>query len=119
MIKNGKYRFTLQFGMGTTEEQNVGNFLEQLGKRKSPVVVAALNEYLQNHPELMVDRPIIQFQKSGMAPGVLEAKIRQLIEEHLSSGTTLSVLKENDIPNADKQISDDILDMLSDLDCFN
>ena len=53
MIKDGKFRFTLQFGMNTQEELQAGKLLEQLGKRKSPIVVAALNEYLANHPELL------------------------------------------------------------------
>ena len=35
MIKDGKFRFTLQFGMETKEELEAGNLLEQLGKRKS------------------------------------------------------------------------------------
>ena len=50
MIRDGKYRYTLQFGMDTVEERQAGQFLEQLGNRKSPIIVAALNKYLEDNP---------------------------------------------------------------------
>lgn len=118
MIKDGKYRFTLQFGMGTDEERRAGELLEQLGKRKSPIVVAALNEYVENHPKLLEGKPCIQFHISGPDPQALKETIIQLIEERLGSGEPLP--KQEDISkSAVKQVSDDILDMLSDLDCFS
>ena len=52
MKKDGKYRFTLQFGSESDEEYRAGEFLEHLGNKKSAVIVAALNEYLTSHPEL-------------------------------------------------------------------
>lgn len=53
MIKDGKYRYTLQFDMNTAEERQAGQFLEQLGNRKSSIIVAALNKYLEDNPELL------------------------------------------------------------------
>lgn len=50
--KDGKYRFSLQFGSETDEEYRAGEFLEHLGNKKSAVIIAALNEYLLSHPEL-------------------------------------------------------------------
>ena len=85
MIKDGKYRYTLQFGMDTEEERQAGSFLERLGNRKSPVIVAAINELLQNHPELCDDNCKVQFTISGIDPRMLEAKIRQIVEEHLGA----------------------------------
>lgn len=52
MKKDGKYRFSLQFGSETDEEYRAGEFLEHLGNKKSAVIIAALNEYLLSHPEL-------------------------------------------------------------------
>ena len=49
MKKDGKYRYSLQFGMGTEEEIRAGELLENLGNRKSKVLIAALNEYIANH----------------------------------------------------------------------
>ena len=117
MIKDGKYRYTLQFGMDTEEERQAGNFLERLGNRKSPVIVAAINELLQNHPELCEDNSKVQFTISGIDPRMLEAKIRQIVEEHLRSGS-LPAQAEAVSADTTQQVSNDILDMLSDLDCF-
>ena len=117
MIKDGKYRYTLQFGMDTEKERRAGTFLERLGNRKSPVIVAALNEFLQNHPELCEDNAKVQFTISGIDPRMLEAKIRQIVEEHLRSGS-LPAQAEAVSSDTTQQVSNDILDMLSDLDCF-
>lgn len=119
MIKDGKYRYTLQFGMNTENEQRAGAFLERLGNRKSAIIVAALNEYLQHHPELLEDQSGAKFHISGIDPRMLERKIRQLIEERLGSGIPIPVQADSSTPDAAKQVSNDILDMLSDLDCFS
>lgn len=118
MIRDGKYRYTIQFGMDTEEEKQAGSFLERLGNRKSPVIIAALNEYLQHHPELCEDQSRVQFNISGVDPRMLEMKIRKLIEERLGSGAPLLPQVEQNAPNTAKQVSNDILDMLGDLDCF-
>ena len=119
MIKDGKFRFTLQFGMNTQEELQAGKLLEQLGKRKSPIVVAALNEYLANHPELSEGDTKIRFHLVDPDTQMLEERIRKLIEERLGSGIPLPARDTaSDTPDP-KQVSSDIIDMLSDLDMFN
>ena len=119
MIKDGKFRFTLQFGMNTQEELQAGKLLEQLGKRKSPIVVAALNEYLANHPELSEGDTKIRFHLIDPDTQMLEERIRKLIEERLGSGIPLPAQgTASDVPDP-KQVSSDIIDMLSDLDMFN
>lgn len=119
MIRDGKYRYTIQFGMGTEEEQQAGTFLERLGNRKSPIIIAAINEYLQNHPELREGKSAVQVNVTGVDPRMLEEKIRQLIEERLGSGVPLNAQAGTNTPDTAKQVSNDILDMLSDLDCFS
>ena len=119
MIRDGKYRYTIQFGMDTEAEKQAGSFLERLGNRKSPVIIAALNEYLQHHPELCEDQSRVQFNISGVDPRMLEMKIRKLFEERLGSGAPIPAQLEENPPAAAKQVSNDILDMLSDLDCFS
>lgn len=117
MKKDGKYRFSLQFGMNSAEEVAVGELLEQLGNRKSVIVVAALNEYLQKHPELQSRDCKIQVQFSGADQNQLEDIVRRLVEERLS-GIQITEKMESENQNASVQVSDDIMDMLSDLDMF-
>ena len=52
MKKDGKYRFSLQFGADSEEQVKAGELLERLGNKKSAVVVAALNDYLNSNPDL-------------------------------------------------------------------
>ena len=118
MIKNGKYRYTLQFGMKSVEEQRAGELLESMGNKKSPVIVAALNEYLDRHPELLSGKAVIQYRLSTLPPEQLKETIRQLIEERLGSGVPVQP-QTSDTSENPKQVSNDIIDMLSDLDCFS
>lgn len=117
MIKNGKYRFTLQFGMQTVEEEKAGQLLEQLGKRKSPLVVAAINEYLANHPDFLKSQRCVQFHVAAPDTQFLENLIQQIIEERLGCSTiTQKGEKENNLNTG--KLSSDILDMLNDLEYF-
>jgi len=118
MIKDGKYRYTLQFGMESVEEQRAGELLENMGNKKSPVIVAALNEYLDRHPELLTGKTVIQYRLSTVPPEQLKETIRQLIEERLGTGIPVQS-QPGTTPEDTKQVSSDILDMLSDLDCFS
>lgn len=117
MIKDGKYRFTLQFGMDTEEEKRAGGFLEKIGKRKSPILVAAVNEYLDNHPNLLSGEHKIQFQIKGIPQEQLEECVRRIVAEHL--GPAAASVSPASTQEDSKQVSDDILEMLNDLDCFN
>ena len=72
MKKNGKYRFTLQFGMDSDEEVRAGELLERLGNRKSVVIVAALCEYMEAHPEMFAGGNKIKVSVSGIRGDKLE-----------------------------------------------
>ena len=52
MRKDGKYRFTLQFSADNEDQIRVGELLENLGNRKSTVIISALSDYIDTHPEL-------------------------------------------------------------------
>lgn len=118
MIRNGKYRFTLQFGMNTEEEQKAGQLLELLGKKKSPIVVAALNEYMDTHPDILAGKGEIRFHIAAPEPKELEATIRKLLTQMLESGAEFPNMAEEVTPPSAMQVSGDILDMLTDLDLF-
>lgn len=118
MIKDGKFRFTLQFGMNTDEEQKAGNLLEQLGKKKSPVVVAALNEYMTNHPEILSGRGDIRLHIAAPDQKHLEDMVRRLVTEMIGSNSHLGDTEQKTPPKFVNQFSNDVLDMIADLDMF-
>lgn len=117
MKKDGKYRFSLQFGMDSKEEVQAGELLERLGNRKSAVVVAAIGEYLRVHPEMLTQECRINVRFTGMDKDGLEEMIRQIVDERLAI-TKASGKPE---PEMDKveMAETDILEMLGDLDIFN
>ena len=71
MRKNGKYRFTLQFPAETEEQIRAGELLERLGNRKSAVIIAALDEYLQAHPALQNPKCKVEVNATS-SPGILK-----------------------------------------------
>lgn len=118
MIKDGKYRYTLQFGMNTAEERRAGQFLEQLGNKKSPIIVTALNKYLEDNPGLLDSQVCVRVHVSNLNTRMLEDKIRQLIEERLTSSVPLPTQAAANPRESVEQVSADILEMLNDLDSF-
>ena len=116
MKKDGKYRFNLGFPASSVEEIRAGELLESLGLKKSVVVVAALNEYMENHPELQTGSNTLHISLSAVPKGYLEDTIRRMIEERLSGVEfPQSAISHEADPD---EVSTDIMDMLSDLDCF-
>lgn len=86
MKKDGKYRFSLQFGSETEEEVMVGEFLERLGNKKSELIVSVLAEYLIMHPELQVPHGKIEIKiTSGYSQERVEQIVRAIVEEKFSA----------------------------------
>ena len=117
MKKDGKYRYSLQFGMGTEEEIRAGELLENLGNRKSKVLIAALNEYIANHPEIENEHCELKVSFQSIPMELLESKIRQLVEERLGPMTTTAASREFTSKELDS-VSQDIVEMLDDLELF-
>ena len=118
MKKDGKYRFTLQFGSESDEEYRAGEFLEHLGNKKSAVIVAALNEYLASHPELQSPYCKIEVKVgSNFNQEKVEQIIRNIVEEKMAmlqfSGTATP--RTERVPEALEQ---DVATMLDNLDLF-
>ena len=129
MRKDGKYRFSLQFPETTEENQMVGELLERMGNRKSTLIVAAVGEYLQHHPELQEENCKIEISMTptGMSAG-LENLIRQMVEEKLAmyrkrdssvyqSGESVEEGKQQQAEPPDN-LEEDISQMLDNLDFF-
>lgn len=129
MRKDGKYRFSLQFPETTVENRRVGELLERMGNRKSALIVDAVGEYLQHHPELLEEncRIEISMTPAGMPDG-LENMIRQMVEERVAlyqqdgsaekrSGEAVQERKP-DREEPPDNLEEDISQMLDNLDFF-
>lgn len=129
MKKDGKYRFSLQFPETTEENRIAGELLERMGNRKSALIVDALGEYLQHHPELQEENCKIEISMTPVeTPGTLESLVRQLVEERISlcqqEGSNGSQSLENmerekmRQTEAPDSLEEDISQMLDNLDFF-
>lgn len=111
---DGKYRFTLQFPADTERRIQSGELLEQLGNRKSAVVVAALCEYADRHPELLTQPLRAKIQTEYAASrAALEELVRKLVNEQLAKGGASSAQT-----SSTGTLDDDIARMLGNLDVF-
>lgn len=82
MKKDGKYRFSLQFSSDTPENMQIGELLERLGNKKSRVIISALTEYLQKHPQLSEESCKIEIRATGYDWEKVEEFIRKLMVEN-------------------------------------
>lgn len=116
MKRDGVYRFNLQFPSDSEERIRVGEVLERLGKRKSHLVVAALGEYLDRHPQWETPEVRIKIeQQSALTREKLEELVRQLVEEKLAS---LPVSSQEADPAVEEELDSDISQMLENLELF-
>ena len=133
MKKDGLYRYSLQFPDDSEKRIRAGELLEKLGNKKSAVIVAALNEYLDNHPEFETQGLRIRIeQENGISRDKLERLIRTLIQEQLQHPTepplnVQTVEKSGLIPSSEgerskeempESLKEDIAQMLANLDMF-
>ena len=114
MKRDGKYRFSLQFGSETREQVQAGELLERLGNRKSAVVIAALNAYIAAHPELAEPAPV-----SVKIDEALEQMIRSIIDERIANGQLLAGGVETPSIQMQEDLNVDIAAMISNLELFD
>ena len=117
MRKDGKYRFTLQFGADSEDQIRVGELLEKLGNRKSMIIVSALSDYINAHPELQSGYSRIEVK---VAPAFdrnqMERLIRSIVEEKLSE---LHTIADTSMSGTSEDLEEDITQMLDNLNIFN
>ena len=117
MKRSGVYRFNLQFPADTEERIRVGEVLERLGKRKSSLVVAALGEYLDRHPQWETPEVRVKIeQQAALSREKLEALVWELVEEKLAS---LPLSGQEPAPAVEAEPDSDISQMLENLELFS
>mgnify|MGYP006863340834 CR=1 FL=1 len=121
MIKDGKYRFSLQFASDSEQQMRAGEFLERLGNRKSCVIVEAINEYIDNHPELKSTDRKIEIKISSLSAYSKE-KIEQMIQALVEEKLALIQASKSECKEGEAVISEtkdsDIATMLDNIDLF-
>ena len=117
MKQNGMYRYCIQFRAHTESAIRAGELLEKLGRKKSAVIIAALIEYMDNHPEFS-DGDQKHVTVNTVSIDALESHITKLIEDKLR---VMNLQPQSAaIPSVQvEEVSHDILDMLDDLNLFN
>lgn len=120
MKRDGKYRFSLQFGSETREQMQAGELLERLGNRKSAVVIAALNAYIAAHPELAEPAPVSVKIDGGIRREALEQMIRSIIiDERIANGQLLAGGVETPSIQMQEDLNVDLAAMISNLELFD
>lgn len=119
MKRDGKYRFSLQFGSETRKQVQAGELLERLGNRKSAVVIAALNAYIAAHPELAEPAPVSVKIDGGIRREALEQMIRSIIDERIANGQLLAGGVETPSIQMQEDLNVDIAAMISNLELFD
>ena len=110
------YRFSLQFGADTESKIRIGELLEKLGNKKSALIVPALIEYLEKHPELETESLRIKIEEKSQLRREQLDMIRTIVLEQLQSRSPLPVA-ENPAEKPDS-LQQDIAAMLDNLDFF-
>lgn len=118
MKKDGIYRFSLQFGADSEEQIKAGELLEQLGNKKSQIVVAALNEYMETHPELRHRDCKLEIKASIVYN---QEDIKRIVEDVIKSRFENIQAPNNmeyDAELIQENIAGDISQMLDNIDLF-
>lgn len=122
MKKDGKYRFSLQFGAESKEEIQAGELLEKLGNKKSRIVVAALNKYMISHPELKTSHCKIEVKitsSSEYSRSDIEQLVMALVEEKLAPAQASNIMQKDGDNTHSSILDEDIAVMLDNIDIFD
>lgn len=122
MKKDGKYRFSLQFGTETEEQVQAGELLEKLGNRKSQIIVAALNEYMISHPELQNPHCKVEVKvtsTSEYSRSDIEQMVRALVEEKLALVQASGIIQKDGDSAHSSILDEDITAMLDNINIFD
>ena len=117
MRDGDRYRFNLQFVADTEDAARVGETLEKLGKHKSQIVIAAIVEYLNNHPDFHIERPSDTPRK--VYRDEVERMIRAILEEKIAGGQLIQ--DNNTVPDKDvvaDEIDADVMALLGNVQMF-
>ena len=92
LLRDDRFRFSLQWSADTEEKAKVGAILERLGNKKSDFIVMAVMDYLQRHPDMEIPGAKIkisyqplhtQEQLLSMVRDMVKASVSEFMAENV------------------------------------
>ena len=108
LFADNKYRYSLQWDAFSEEQIRAGQLMKRLGNHKSKVVVPALIEYMERHPEVMLP--------DGKINIVVQQTQSSAAVEELMAG--MKLVPETSDPGQAPAPTVNLDDMLNNLDIF-
>lgn len=122
MKKEGSYRFNLKFSCNSEKNIRAGELLERYANKKSILIIEALNEYMENHPEIMHDNceiHIIKEKNNNILPDNWREIVKEMIKENVSAGNIQTGDIKNQDADKDTPVSEEgIAEMLNNIESF-
>ena len=117
--KDNRFRFTLQWSADTQERVAAGEFLERLANKKSDVIVLALWEYLERHPEAMAPDAQIKITTQPIYDRAqILAELKGMVRSYVNEVIPSLPLSSNPTESEPVLSADDLDSMLDNLDVF-
>lgn len=82
LLRDDRYRFSLQWSADTEEKVRVGSLLERMGNKKSDFIVMAIMDYLQRHPDTNIPGTKI---KITYHPVYTKEQLRAMVQDLVKS----------------------------------
>ena len=124
LLRDDRYRFSLQWSADTEEKVRVGSLLERMGNKKSDFIVMAIMDYLQRHPD--TDIPGTK-NKITCHPVHTKEQLRAMVQDlvkssmnELMQGKTVASVEDNQYSEMPPGPSEQDIDaMLASLKLFD
>lgn len=124
LLRDDRYRFSLQWSADTEEKVRVGSLLERMGNKKSDFIVMAMMDYLQRHPDTDIPGTKIKITCHPVhTKEQLRAMVQDLVKSsmnELMQGKTVASVEDNQYSEMPPGPSEQDIDaMLASLKLFD
>lgn len=124
LLRDDRYRFSLQWSADTEEKVRVGSLLERMGNKKSDFIVMAIMDYLQRHPDADIPGTKIKITCHPVhTKEQLRAMVQDLVKSsmnELMQGKTVASVEDNQYSEMPPGPSEQDIDaMLASLKLFD
>lgn len=124
LLRDDRYRFSLQWSADTEEKVRVGSLLERMGNKKSDFIVMAIMDYLQRHPDTDIPGTKIKITCHPVhTKEQLRAMVQDLVKSsmnELMQGKTVASVEDNQYSEMPPGPSEQDIDaMLASLKLFD